>query len=584
MNCREINEHLSAYLDGELEAKFVSQVEEHLASCETCRRELDALRDVVGMMHALPHERAPRELESDVVSYIERDMLLRTPEPVRTPATWRKVLNTVSLAAAVVVLAVAAYVILTPEEPTTERDPLSVVKGERMKEVDDFAEGVRDDQRKPEGGKRGRPAPTDGKMRLAYGDEVKKPGTAGELDARLKGEAGDAKDEKAGGTLAVANGKDESGKGAMVDKLGDKPKGDTSLDVLARADTPAAAAANVPAKPQAAAVRAPEVLDLVIAAQNYEETRTRLVAFAGELDIRAVEVAKLYGRFGSDRPVDDAPAAKRKAVVQSGAGGAGREMAEDAARPPRRVDAEEGVTGVAPRKTARTAERMRSTTTRRPTVATDVKDMEKALKEAPATAPAREALTSDYAAAATNVPAPALVFAVPRDKLPQFIAKLSAKGFRAQIAPQKEVHRAHVYRSRERDGRTATRYAAARPAPTEAKAPKAVAEPEARPTDLDEKRDRGEVPTFTAPEKLAKKAEEKKLEATRQDDLGRKMDKSAVGKTRREGRKLGVTFDHRELSYADPDMVYIQIYLKRAEPVTPTHEPEAEKKTTPAEK
>jgi anti-sigma factor (TIGR02949 family) len=43
MDCRDVEDRLSAYLDGELPVELKSRVAAHLAGCEACQRELAAL-------------------------------------------------------------------------------------------------------------------------------------------------------------------------------------------------------------------------------------------------------------------------------------------------------------------------------------------------------------------------------------------------------------------------------------------------------------------------------------------------------------------------------------------------------------
>lgn len=53
-------EDLSAYVDQELTGTARQELEEHLQTCETCRRRLDALRQTVSAVKALPTEVPPR--------------------------------------------------------------------------------------------------------------------------------------------------------------------------------------------------------------------------------------------------------------------------------------------------------------------------------------------------------------------------------------------------------------------------------------------------------------------------------------------------------------------------------------------
>jgi hypothetical protein len=54
MNCRETREHLNDHLDGLLAEEVGRAVEQHLGSCLVCRREWQALRELVDEARRLP--------------------------------------------------------------------------------------------------------------------------------------------------------------------------------------------------------------------------------------------------------------------------------------------------------------------------------------------------------------------------------------------------------------------------------------------------------------------------------------------------------------------------------------------------
>ncbi len=83
----EMHALLNAYLDGELQAARLQQVEEHLASCEDCRRELEELRRLSGLLQALP---APLAVPADRFAAGLNLSLPRRPESVqpRRSASW----------------------------------------------------------------------------------------------------------------------------------------------------------------------------------------------------------------------------------------------------------------------------------------------------------------------------------------------------------------------------------------------------------------------------------------------------------------------------------------------------------------
>src|SRR6185436_2472244 len=51
---KHITDWLNAYLDGELHGNRLQQVEEHLAACESCRAEFEALQGLSGLLHEGP--------------------------------------------------------------------------------------------------------------------------------------------------------------------------------------------------------------------------------------------------------------------------------------------------------------------------------------------------------------------------------------------------------------------------------------------------------------------------------------------------------------------------------------------------
>jgi hypothetical protein len=60
MNAEPELDQLSAYVDQELTGTARQELEEHLKGCETCRRRLEALRQTINAIRALPQETPPR--------------------------------------------------------------------------------------------------------------------------------------------------------------------------------------------------------------------------------------------------------------------------------------------------------------------------------------------------------------------------------------------------------------------------------------------------------------------------------------------------------------------------------------------
>lgn len=68
MNCREIESLLDQYIDGSLPPAETGQVEEHLAGCENCRRDVEAIRALLAEARAVPRSIMP---ENDLWGGIE---------------------------------------------------------------------------------------------------------------------------------------------------------------------------------------------------------------------------------------------------------------------------------------------------------------------------------------------------------------------------------------------------------------------------------------------------------------------------------------------------------------------------------
>lgn len=114
MTCAENREQHSALLDGELPAGERARVEAHLAACAECSAELARLARMLGMLHALPPERAP-------LGFVDRVLEAARPTPWyvragrRLAQPWRVKLPLE--AAAVVIVALGAVYVFqkTPE-------------------------------------------------------------------------------------------------------------------------------------------------------------------------------------------------------------------------------------------------------------------------------------------------------------------------------------------------------------------------------------------------------------------------------------------------------------------------------------
>lgn len=71
MRCEEIQERLSAYLDAEVESAEWLAIENHLESCERCRREMELLHQTISPLHALEEVPVSANFRAKVQRVIE---------------------------------------------------------------------------------------------------------------------------------------------------------------------------------------------------------------------------------------------------------------------------------------------------------------------------------------------------------------------------------------------------------------------------------------------------------------------------------------------------------------------------------
>lgn len=62
MDCREIFESLSEYIDEALAAKTCKEIEAHLAGCDNCRVVVNTLRHTVTLYHEIPAKTVPGDV------------------------------------------------------------------------------------------------------------------------------------------------------------------------------------------------------------------------------------------------------------------------------------------------------------------------------------------------------------------------------------------------------------------------------------------------------------------------------------------------------------------------------------------
>lgn len=74
MDCRQVREELSAYIDGVLGESLLLQLEAHLKGCPHCAAEAEELREVVGMVRALGDIAPPEGFRGRVMARVKNEV------------------------------------------------------------------------------------------------------------------------------------------------------------------------------------------------------------------------------------------------------------------------------------------------------------------------------------------------------------------------------------------------------------------------------------------------------------------------------------------------------------------------------
>ena len=72
LDCDQVVEQVTAYLDGALDADARRRFVEHLAVCEGCERYVDQFRRTIGALGDLPPDELPDETRSALLDSFRR--------------------------------------------------------------------------------------------------------------------------------------------------------------------------------------------------------------------------------------------------------------------------------------------------------------------------------------------------------------------------------------------------------------------------------------------------------------------------------------------------------------------------------
>src|SRR5262249_60594340 len=78
MNCSDIRARLHAYVDGELTAGGIAEVDGHCVGCQECATLVSAEREFRALLQRQPRDAAPSELPARILRPVRRDSAFAT--------------------------------------------------------------------------------------------------------------------------------------------------------------------------------------------------------------------------------------------------------------------------------------------------------------------------------------------------------------------------------------------------------------------------------------------------------------------------------------------------------------------------
>src|SRR5262245_51108705 len=78
MNCSDIRARLHAYVDGELPASDIAEVDGHCMGCRECAALVSAEREFRELLRRQPRDAAPSELRARILRHVQREAIFAT--------------------------------------------------------------------------------------------------------------------------------------------------------------------------------------------------------------------------------------------------------------------------------------------------------------------------------------------------------------------------------------------------------------------------------------------------------------------------------------------------------------------------
>ena len=146
MKCKKVLSRLHAYVDGEVEARLVREMDEHIGACPSCRGQIERIRRMGVMLDSLTVPLVPREFSARVMAEAQRRASLAGEKKAFFPVAWQPLRWLFDLsvpmrvtACAMVLLACVLGMFMSRELSLSGNRPVPVVEAENLDGLEWFS-------------------------------------------------------------------------------------------------------------------------------------------------------------------------------------------------------------------------------------------------------------------------------------------------------------------------------------------------------------------------------------------------------------------------------------------------------------
>jgi predicted anti-sigma-YlaC factor YlaD len=125
MSCYKFQDHVSDYIDKNLDFSLQRELTEHLQSCESCRQLLNETQSLIKTLNTLPKLHCKAGFEDKLLARIHNEQLARSR---KRELRWLPLSRNLSVAAAIVLLITASWLSVNWLNPNLQQPQVPISK------------------------------------------------------------------------------------------------------------------------------------------------------------------------------------------------------------------------------------------------------------------------------------------------------------------------------------------------------------------------------------------------------------------------------------------------------------------------